>query len=424
LTEVIGREGGVMRCEDVALPQVAAAVGTPTYVYSTAAVRQQYRALDQALAGVPHRIHYSVKANGNLALLRLLQMLGAGVDIVSGGELFRARLAGFQGDDVVFSGVGKTAEEIRQALRGRVRLINVESEPELCVVAGEAAKLGVTAPVALRVNPEVEVSSPHAYIRTGERGTKFGISYGDVRALARRTQEMASVRLEGLDMHLGSQIAGMEPFAAGIDRLMVLYEQLMSDGFDKLRYLDVGGGLSVAYDAETPTDIGAFATIVAAAVASTPLTVLLEPGRFLVGNAGVLLTRVLYRKETGGKTYVITDAGMNDLLRPSHYGAYHRIEPAVSDASASHSTVDIVGPVCESGDFFALDRDLADVVAGDLLVVRSAGAYGYVMASNYNARPRPAEVLVDRGRFAVVTARETYDDLVRQEQSTPVWREA
>jgi diaminopimelate decarboxylase len=413
-----------MRCEDVALPQVAAAVGTPTYVYSTAAVRQQYRALDQALAAVPHRIHYSVKANGNLALLRLLHMLGAGVDIVSGGELFRARLAGFQGDDVVFSGVGKSAEEIRQALRGRVRLINVESEPELRVVADEAAKLNITAPIALRVNPEVEVSSPHAYIRTGERGTKFGISYGDVRALAQRTREMASVRLEGLDMHLGSQIAGMEPFAAGIDRLMVLYEQLLSDGFDKLRYLDVGGGLSVAYDAETPTDVGEFAAIVAGAVASTPLTVLLEPGRFLVGNAGVLLTRVLYRKETGGKTYVITDAGMNDLLRPSHYGAYHRIEPVVSGGSASHSTVDIVGPVCESGDFFALDRDLADVVAGDLLVVRSAGAYGYVMASNYNARPRPAEVLVDRGRFAVVTARETYDDLVRQEQSTPVWREA
>jgi len=424
LTDVIYRQDGVLRCEDVALPQVATAVGTPTYVYSSASVREQYRALDTALAAVPHRIHYSVKANGNLALLRLLQSLGAGVDIVSGGELFRARLAGFQGGDVVFSGVGKTADEIRQALVSGVRLINVESEPELQVVAAEAGKLGVTAPIAFRVNPEVDVSSPHAYIKTGERGTKFGISYGDVRSAARRARGLAHVRLEGLDMHLGSQIAGMEPFAAAIERLITLYRQLVADGFDGLRYLDVGGGLSVSYDAETPTDVSEFAAVVATAVAPTGLTMLVEPGRFLVGNAGVLLTRVLYRKRTGGKTYVITDAGMNDLLRPSHYGAYHRIEPAVIGGSDTHSTVDVVGPVCETGDFFAHDRDLADVDAGDLLVIRSAGAYGYAMASNYNARPRPTEVLVDRNRFAVVTARETYDDLVRQERSTPVWRES
>jgi diaminopimelate decarboxylase len=424
LTEALARAGGVMRCEDVPLPQVAEAVGTPTYVYSTAAVRHQYRALDQALGAVPHRIHYSVKANGNLAVLRLLQTLGAGVDIVSGGELYRARLAGFQGGDVVFSGVGKTAEEIRQALRGRVRLINIESEPELQVVAAEAKKLGVTAPVALRVNPEVDVSSPHAYIKTGERGTKFGISYSEVRELAKQVQRLPSVRLDGLDMHLGSQIAGMAPFAAGIDRLLVLYDELRTDGFDTLRYLDAGGGLAVAYDDETPTDACEFAAVVAAAVAPTGLTLLVEPGRFLVGNSGVLLTRVLYRKQTGGKTYIITDAGMNDLLRPSHYGAYHGIEPAITPESDARTTVDVVGPVCESGDFFAIDRDLADVGAGDLLVIRSAGAYGYVMASNYNARPKPAEVLVDRNRFALVTARETYDDLVRLEQSNPVWKEA
>ncbi len=423
LTDAVRRVGDVLQCEDVPLPRIADAVGTPTYVYSTAAVREQYRSLDAALALVPHRIHYSVKANGNLALLRLLRELGAGVDIVSAGELFRAQRAGFRGEDVVFSGVGKTADEIQQALGAGVRLINVESEAELHVVATVADRLGTSAPVALRVNPEVEVSSPHAYIRTGERGTKFGIAYDDARAVARSTRTLPSVRLLGLDMHLGSQIAGMEPYALAVDRLLTLHDQLRADGFNALRYLDVGGGLAVSYDDETPTDACEFAAVVAAAVARTGLTLLVEPGRFLVGNAGLLLTRVLYRKQTGGKTYVITDAGMNDLLRPSHYGAYHGIEPAVARGSEPHSVVDVVGPVCESGDFFALDRELVDVDAGDLLVIRSAGAYGYVMASNYNARPKPAEVLVDGARFAVVSARESYDDLVRQEQSTPVWRD-
>jgi diaminopimelate decarboxylase len=232
------------------------------------------------------------------------------------------------------------------------------------------------------------------------------------------------VRLEGLDMHLGSQIAGTEPYAAGVERLLSLYRELAADGFDTIRYLDVGGGLAVTYDEEVPTDARAFAAVVVAAVAPTGLTLLVEPGRFLVGNAGVLLTRVLYRKDTGGKTYVVTDAGMNDLLRPSHYAAYHHIEPVVTNSRRARSTVDIVGPVCESGDFFALDRELEDVRAGDLLVIRSAGAYGYAMASNYNARPRPAEVLVDGTRYAIVTTRETYEDLVRREQSTLAWREA
>ena len=424
LTTSVRRVGEVLQCEDVPLPRIADVVGTPTYVYSSAAVRDQYRALDAALAPVPHRIHYSVKANGNIAVLRLLRQLGAGVDIVSAGELYRAKMAGFRGDDVVFSGVGKTADEIEQALRAGTRLINVESEAELHVIAAVAEQMGVTAPVALRVNPEVEVSSPHAYIRTGERGTKFGIAYDDARSVAQSTRTMPHVRLLGLDMHLGSQIAGIEPYAVAVNRLLALHDQLLADGFHSLTYLDVGGGLAVSYDDETPTDAFEFAGVVAAAVARTGLTLLVEPGRFLVGNAGLLLTRVLYRKQTGGKTYVITDAGMNDLLRPSHYGAFHAIEAAISPASQPQSVVDVVGPVCESGDFFALDRELVDVDAGDLLVIRSAGAYGYVMASNYNARPKPAEVLVDAARFAVVSARETFEDLVRQEQSTPVWREA
>ena len=416
------RVGGTVYCEGVPLPQIAAAAGTPAYVYSTAGVRAQYRMLDAAFGGVPHRIHYSVKANGNLAVLRLLQSLGAGVDIVSGGELYRALRANYTGDDVVFSGVGKTAAEIGEALAVGVRLINVESEAELYLVNEEAARAGVVASVALRVNPEVTVSSPHPYIKTGERGNKFGIAYDEIAGVVHRAKHLRSVRLRGLDMHLGSQVAGTDPYKDGVQRLIALYHTLVADGATDIVYLDVGGGLAVTYDDEAPADPSAFAAVFKAALPSG-LTVLVEPGRYLVANAGVLLTRVLYRKQTGGKTYIITDAGMTELLRPSHYSAYHRIEP-VSEPTGSQTVVDVVGPVCESGDFFALDRRLDDVVPGDLLVIYSAGAYGFAMASNYNARPRPAEVLVDGGRFAVVTTRETYEDLVRHEQSTLAWRDA
>lgn len=416
------RVGGTVQCEDVPLPQIAAAVGTPAYVYSTAGIRGQYRALDAAFAAVPHRIHYSVKANGNLAILRLLQSMGAGVDIVSGGELYRALHANYTGGDVVFSGVGKTAAEIGEALAVGVRLINAESEAELHLVNDEASRVGVVASVALRVNPEVTVSTPHPYIKTGERGNKFGIAYDEIPGVARRARGLTSIRLRGLDMHLGSQIAGTDPYRDGVRRLIALYHTLVADGASELEFLDVGGGLSVTYGDEVAADPAAFAAVVAAALPAG-LTVLVEPGRYLVANAGVLLTRVLYRKETGGKTYVITDAGMTELLRPSHYSAYHRIEPVAAPTGAT-TVVDVVGPVCESGDFFALDRRLDDVMPGDLLVIYSAGAYGFAMASNYNARPRPAEVLVDGGRFAVVTTRETYEDLVRHEQPTLAWRDA
>jgi len=416
------RIGGTVQCEGVPLPLIAGAAGTPAYVYSTAGITGQYRALDAAFGAVPHRIHYSVKANGNLAILRLLRSLGAGVDIVSGGELYRALRADYTGDDVVFSGVGKTAAEIRDALAVGVRLINAESDAELELVNAEAARAGVIASVALRVNPEVTVSSPHPYIKTGERGNKFGIAYGEIPDVARHASRLASIRLRGLDMHLGSQIEGSEPFREGVQRLMALYHTLVADGATDLAYLDVGGGLAVTYDDEVPANPATLAAVVADAVPAG-LTVLIEPGRYLVGNAGVLLTRVLYRKQTGGKTYIITDAGMTELLRPSHYSAYHRIEP-VGPTTGGQTVVDVVGPVCESGDFFALDRPLDAVAPGDLLVIYSAGAYGYAMASNYNARPRPAEVLVDGGRFAVVTARETYGDLVQHEQSNLAWRDA
>jgi diaminopimelate decarboxylase len=283
----------------------------------------------------------------------------------------------------------------------------------------------VVADVALRVNPEVTVSTPHPYIKTGERGNKFGIAYDEIRDVARRAVRLSSVRIRGLDMHLGSQIAGTGPYREGMQRLLELYRALVADGAARLEYLDVGGGLAVTYDTEDAADPAALAGVVVP-VLPQGVTLLLEPGRYLVANAGVLLTRVLYRKQTGGKTYIITDAGMTELLRPSHYSAYHRIEPVSASVRGRDRSaiVDVVGPVCESGDFFARDRAMDDVEPGDLLVIYSAGAYGFAMASNYNARPRPAEVLVDGGRFAVVTTRESYEDLVRHELPALAWRDA
>lgn len=420
LTPAFGRVDGALVCEGVALETIAETVSTPTYVYSANAIREQYARLARALAPVPHRVHYSVKASSSLGILALLRSLGAGVDIVSGGELYRARLAGFGGEDIVFSGVGKTEAELREALEARTLLINVESEGELRLLERVARDLGVVAPVALRVNPEVTVNTPHHYTRTGERGLKFGIPYGEAPAVARLAASLPHTRLLGLDMHIGSQVSELDPYRLGMLRLLELYEQLRAEGAGEIRYLDIGGGLAVTYDSEAPIDLDAFADAVLPSIAASRLTLLVEPGRFLVGNAGVLLTRVLYRKRTGGREYVITDAGMNDLLRPSHYNAYHRIE-AVRPRGA-RVVADIVGPVCESGDFFALDRDVDDVQPGDLLVIHSAGAYGFSMASNYNSRPRAAEVLVDGERFGVITTRERYEDLVRHEQLTPDWR--
>jgi diaminopimelate decarboxylase len=416
----LSRVDGALWCDEVPLETLAVHTGTPAYVYSARVIREQYRRLSSALGALPHRLHYSVKANSNLAVLRLLRELGAGVDIVSGGELFRALAAGFAGGDVVFSGVGKTEQELREALHAGVLLVNVESEPELRLLNAVAGEMNRIAPVAFRVNPEVTVETPHAYTRTGERGMKFGIPHDEVLELARAARELANVQLLGLDMHVGSQIAQFGPYEMGIRRLLELREQIDRLGGSPLRYLDAGGGLAVTYDTERPIDVEHFASRIAALLASTGLELIVEPGRFIVGNAGVLITRVLYRKRSGGREYVITDAGMNDLLRPSHYQAYHRIE-AVQPV-AERVVANVVGPVCESGDFLALDRDIESVPEGGLLAVHSAGAYGFVMSSNYNSRPRAAEVLVDGDRFAVVTGRETYEDLVRQERLVPKWR--
>lgn len=415
------RRDGVLYAEGVALPSIAAAVGTPVYVYSANTIRARYRRLENAFTGVPHHIHFAMKANSNLSVLRLLQELGAGVDIVSGGELYRANEAGFGGGDVVFSGVGKTTRELDLALEHRVLLINVESEAELYALNAVAQKRGVVAGVAIRVNPEVTVDTPHEYISTGQKGAKFGIPIDDVARIANVIGELPHVKLVGLGMHLGSQIATVDPMKEALPRLLAAIETVRAQGHE-LRFVDVGGGLSVPYEGEAEADVEGYARVIGEAVAGIGLELLLEPGRFLVAESGVLVTEVLYRKHAAGKDFVVTDAGMNDLMRPMLYSAYHHIEAVVANESTVKA--DVVGPICESGDFFAKGRILSDVSAGALLAIHTTGAYGYAMASNYNSRPRPAEVLVDGDRFAVITERERFEDLVRLERAHLQWRSA
>ena len=406
--------------EAVPFDIIAREVGTPCYVYSSAAIRVQYERLAEALASVDARLHYSVKANSSIAVLALLRELGAGVDIVSGGELYRALQAGYGGKDIVFSGVGKTEREMDEALRADVLLFNIESEQELNVLDRVAGRLGRKARIALRVNPEVLVDTPHPYTRTGEKGMKFGIPFDEALSVAKTAASLSHLELLGLDMHVGSQISQFAPYEVGLQRLLHLRGEIERETGVTLQYLDIGGGLAVTYDAaERALDVSQFGRVIGALVGGSGLRIILEPGRFLVGNAGVLLTRVLYRKRSGGKEFIVTDAGMTDLLRPSHYNAFHRIEAV--KPSGRTTVADVVGPICESGDFLALDRQIDDAQPGDLLAVQSTGAYGFVMSSNYNSRPRPAEVLVDDDRFAVITQRESYADLVRNEVA-PSWR--
>ncbi|PYO76903.1 MAG: diaminopimelate decarboxylase [Gemmatimonadetes bacterium] len=408
--------------ERVSLEAIAREVGTPCYVYSSAMIRAQYDQLKSAMGKLDVRLHYSVKANSSIAILALLRELGAGLDIVSGGELFRSLKAGYTGKDIVFSGVGKTEREMEEALRANVLLFNVESEQELHVLDAVAKRVGAKAPVALRVNPEVLVDTPHPYTRTGEKGMKFGIPFDEALSVGKVAASLPNLRLLGLDMHVGSQISQFAPYEVGLQRLLHLRREIERETKVRLEYLDIGGGLAVTYDAsDRAVDVKQFGQVISALVGGAGLKIILEPGRFLVGNAGVLLTRVLYRKRSGGKEFIITDAGMTDLLRPSHYNAFHRIE-AVNPTGRT-TVADVVGPICESGDFLALDRQIDDAQPGDLLAVQSTGAYGFVMASNYNSRPRPAEVLVDGDKFAVITKRESYDDLVHNE-IPPAWRSA
>jgi diaminopimelate decarboxylase len=413
----LDRRGGTLVLGGVSLADIARRVGTPVYVYNADAIRERYRELDAALAGLPHRICYAVKANSTLAVLRVLHDLGAGADIVSGGEMGRVLAAGFPPDRIVFSGVGKATEELRQAVRARVGHLNVESLEELHRLAAIAEEERAEVAVGIRVNPDVTTET-HPYISTGKSGIKFGVPVDQVPAAADLIAVHPRLRLTTLAMHLGSQLSDTEPFRQGIVRLLELADRLGAGGRHALEVLDIGGGLGIRYRDERPMDPARFAAAVVPLLAESGCTIYLEPGRFLVGNAGVLVTEVLYRKHSGGKEFIVVDAGMNDLVRPSHYQAYHEIV-ALERADRPAIRADVVGPVCETGDFLALDREVPDVAAGDRLAVLGAGAYGFVMASNYNSRPRPAEVVVDGGRWWLARARERIEQLYEGERMGP-----
>jgi diaminopimelate decarboxylase len=408
------RNGAALCLGGVSLTAIADQVGTPVYVYNAEAIRERYRSLDTALAGMPHRICYAVKANSTLAVLRILRDLGAGADIVSAGEMSRALAAGFAPERIVFSGVGKAAAELRQAVRARLGHLNVESVEELHRLAAIAEEERIDVAVGIRVNPDVTTDT-HPYISTGKSGIKFGVPVDQVLGAAAFIAGHPRLRLTTLAMHLGSQLSDTEPFRQGIGHLIELAEQLRGTGTHAIQVVDIGGGLAIRYADEPQMDPVTFAEAVVPLLAPTGYTVYLEPGRFLVGSAGVLLTEVLYRKHSGGKEFVVVDAGMNDLVRPSHYQAYHEI---VELEASERPTVraDVVGPVCETGDFLALGRTLPDVAAGERLAVLGAGAYGFVMASNYNSRPRPAEVVVDGERWWVARPRETVEELFSTER--------
>lgn len=407
------RVDGQLWCESVPLSALADHVGTPAYVYSAQQLRERARRLESALEGAAHLSCYSVKACSNLAVLSLLREEGLGFDIVSGGELYRVRRAGGRASRVVFSGVGKTPEEMAQALRAGVLLFNVESEQELLLLDAVAEAVGRPAPVALRVNPHVDPKT-HPYVATGLRDAKFGIPWERAREAFALASRLPHLRVLGVDCHIGSQLTDLAPLAEAAGRVRELVQALAQDSLS-LRYVDLGGGLGVPYDGERTPTVEAWARVLRRAVAGLGLTLLVEPGRWLVAEAGVLLTRVLLAKEGDSKRFVVTDAAMNDLVRPSLYDAYHALQP-VGRPRRGREVVDVVGPVCESGDFLARGRSLPPLRGGDLLAVMTAGAYGFSMASTYNSRPRPCEVLVDGDRFRVVRERELLSDLVRGEQ--------
>ncbi|HET9513834.1 MAG TPA: diaminopimelate decarboxylase [Gemmatimonadales bacterium] len=402
----------------VAIEAIARAAGTPSFVYNAEAVRRKYLTLDAALAGYPHRILYSVKANGNLAVLRVLQEAGAGCDIVSGGELRRALAAGFDPGSIVFSGVGKTREELADACEAGIGQINVESLEELGTLEAIATDRSQPVRTGIRVNPSVTVDT-HPFIATGTAAAKFGIPADQVVETALRIARQPKLRLTGLAMHLGSQLLDPAPYREAARKLAGLVDQIRTAGITTLRSLDLGGGLGIRYHREQALEPGQLVAEVGPVLGPLGLDWQVEPGRYLVGSAGLLLATVLYRKHAGGKDFVVVDAGMSDLVRPSHYLAYHDIVVS-RDRGRPVRRVDVVGPICESGDFLALDRPLPDVEPGDVLAILGAGAYGFVMGSRYNARPRPAEVLVDGRTWGVARRRETYADLMAGEVVQPL----
>ncbi|HPD14120.1 MAG TPA: diaminopimelate decarboxylase [Planctomycetota bacterium] len=419
MSDTFTYRGGHLVCEERDAADIAREVGTPCYVYSRQAIEGNYLALAHAFAPAAPLICYSVKANSNLSILRLLRDLGAGFDIVSGGELYRAQAAGADPAKIVFAGVGKTRAEIRQALEAGVLMLNVESEPELAAINREAADRRVQARVALRLNPDIDPKT-HRHITTGKKETKFGIDLESARNLVARVAEWPHVRLVGYHAHIGSQVTDPKPHAASLGKLIAFATDCVPAN-SAIEWVNIGGGFGIDYVPGQAPPPSAFAELLLPMLAAAPkrLKLIMEPGRFIVGNAGVLLTRVVYvKRNRDGRRFVICDAAMNDLIRPALYDAHHRVWPVESDqpfASDGFSPADIVGPVCESGDYFAKDRPLPEVAEGDLLAVFGAGAYGFAMSSNYNSRPRACEVVVDGRQIRVARRRETYEDLVRQE---------
>ena len=403
---------GELQAEDMGVGELAQTYGTPLYVYSQRTLTRHFRAFDTALGELAHLTCFSVKANSNVHLLRLLGRLGAGVDIVSGGELHRALAAGIAPKKIVFSGVGKQDNEIREALAADILLFNVESVQELERIGQLASERDMVARVSLRINPDVDAKT-HPYISTGLKKNKFGLDVLEATGAYLMAKEMPSVEPVGMDCHIGSQLTRIGPFVEALEKLLAFADQLKRSGVD-IRYLDLGGGLGITYDAEEPPLPAELGRAIIDTLAGRDLTVILEPGRAIAGNAGILVTRVLYTKKTQAKNFIIVDAAMNDLVRPSLYGAYHRIGE-VTPRGREKASADVVGPICESADFLAQDRLLPAMEPGELLAVFSAGAYGFTMSSQYNSRPRAAEIIVDGDRATLARRRETYADLIALE---------
>ena len=405
--------GDELYCEDVSVQQIAEKLGTPFYLYSHKTLESHFRAFDGAFAGVDHLVCFSAKANSNLAVLRIFTGLGGGVDVVSGGEIFRAMKAGAKPDRIVYSGVGKRPDEIEYALELPILMFNVESSQELVAIDRIAGRMGVQAPVSLRVNPDVDPKT-HPYISTGLKKNKFGINIHKSLDEYRLANRLANVKVIGVSCHIGSQLTEVGPFVDAVQRVKELVRQLREESIP-IRYMDIGGGLGITYNQEVPPQPQDYAQALVRELADTGCMLILEPGRVIVGNAGMLVTRVLYTKEGGEKNFVVVDAAMNDLIRPSLYGSYQRIQ-AVLRQDRAESVVDVVGPICESGDFLAKDRKMPQPEPGDLLAVMSAGAYGFTMSSNYNSRPRVPEVLASKGQYVVIREREDYEDLIKGEK--------
>ncbi|WP_339912610.1 diaminopimelate decarboxylase [Sulfitobacter litoralis] len=412
---------GALFAEDVAVSEIAAAVGTPFYVYSTATLLRHFKAFDDALDGMDHLVCYAMKANSNQAVLKTLAQAGAGMDVVSAGEYLRAKAAGVPGDKIVFSGVGKTVSEIRLALEGGIRQFNVESEPEMEVLDAVARSMDKVAPITIRVNPDVDAKT-HAKIATGKSENKFGIPIARAREVYRMAAAMPGLEVVGIDVHIGSQLTDLTPFELAYQKVAELTEQLRADGHT-IRRLDLGGGLGIPYERSNaapplPTDYGA---MVQKTLGHLDCEIEIEPGRLIAGNAGLMVSEVIYVKSGEGRDFLIIDGAMNDLIRPAMYDAYHDIVPVVeAEAGAEQQPYDIVGPVCESGDTFAKQRMMPKLVAGDLVAFRSAGAYGAVMASEYNSRALIPEVLVHGDQFAVIRRRPTFDEMINRD-TIPEW---